>query len=52
VSARNRKTRKGEASKSHRRVHRGEGTEARRRARAEKYGRLNGDNRHPKDGEQ
>jgi len=37
VSARNRKTRKGEASKSHRRVHRGAGAEARRRERAARH---------------
>lgn len=43
MSARNRKTRKGESSKAHRRVHRGQGTEQRRRARAEKYNRLNGE---------
>lgn len=43
MSAKNRKTRKGESSKSHRRVHRGAGTAERRRARAEKYNRLNGD---------
>ena len=42
MSARNRKTRKGESSKAHRRVHRGQGTEARRRERAQRYNRLNG----------
>lgn len=47
MSARNRKTRKGEGTKAHRKAHRGQGTEQRRRARAEKYNRLNGE----KDGE-
>lgn len=39
MSAKARKTRKGEATKAHRRVHRGKNAEARRRARAERYGR-------------
>jgi hypothetical protein len=42
VSAKNRKTRKGESSKAHRRAHRGTGTEQRRRERAARYNRLNG----------
>lgn len=37
MSAKARKTRKGEASGAHRRAHRGNKTEATHRARAEKY---------------
>jgi hypothetical protein len=41
MSAKARKTRKGEGSKSHRKAHRGQNAEARRRERAQRFQRMN-----------
>lgn len=43
MSAKNRKTRKGESSNAHRRAHRGTGVAKRRRERAERHNRTKGE---------